>query len=168
MMNPLRLARSIAVKLAALALIALPVLFAGCNVKSGGFIISLPVQVRVFNALVDGGPVTLTIGNQTVANGLPFEGLTTYQNVDSGNQEVKITVGGGASTIVDTTTLLIDASKYTYLVYGTSAAPTAQLVPDAAATPSSGEFLLIVPNAAFGSGGFDVYLTAPCVPLDNI
>jgi len=165
MMNPLRLARSIAVKLTALALIALPVILAGCNVKSGGFIISLPVHVRVFNALVDGGQVTVTVGDQTVSNGLPFEGLTTYQDVNSGNQEIKITVGGGASTIVDTTTLLIDDSKYTYMIYGTSAAPTAQLVPDAAAKPSSGQFLLIVPNAAFGTSGFDIYVTAPGVPL---
>ena len=168
MMNPLRLARSIAVKLTALALIALPVILAGCNVKSGGFIISLPVHVRVFNALVDGGQVTVTVGDQTVSNGLPFEGLTTYQDVNSGNQEIKITVGGGASTIVDTTTLLIDDSKYTYMIYGTSAAPTAQLVPDAAAKPSSGQFLLIVPNAAFGTSGFDIYVTAPGVPLENM
>jgi hypothetical protein len=168
MINPLRFARSVAVKLTALALIALPVILAGCNVKSGGFIISLPVHVRVFNALVDGGQVAVTVGDQTVANGLPFEGITTYQDVDSGNQEVKITVGGGASTIVDTTTLLIDDSKYTYMIYGTSAAPTAQLVPDAAVMPNSGEFLLIVPNAAFGSAGFDVYVTAPGVPLESM
>ncbi len=168
MINPLRSARSVAVKLTAIALIVLPAIFAGCNLKSGGFIISEPVQVRTFNALIDGGQVTVTVGNQTVASGLPFEGLTTYQNADSGNQEIKITVGGGASTIVDTTTLLIDGSKYTYLIYGTSAAPTAQFVPDATATPSSGTFVLIVPNAAFGSGGFDVYVTAPGVPLDNM
>src|SRR5439155_19655322 len=168
MMNPLRFARSVAVKLTAIALIVLPAIFAGCNLKSGGFIISEPVQVRVFNGLIDGGQVTVTVGNQTAASGLPFEGLTTYQNVDSGNQEIKITVGGGASTIVDTTTLLIDASKYTYLIYGTSAAPTAQLVPDAASTPSSGTFLLIVPNAAFGTSGFDIYVTAPGVPLENM
>jgi hypothetical protein len=124
--------------------------------------------VRVFNALVDGGQVTVTVGDQTVASGLPFEGITTYQDVNSGNQEVKITVGGGASTIVDTTTLLIDDSKYTYMIYGTSAAPTAQLVPDAAVMPNSGEFLLIVPNAAFGSAGFDVYVTAPGVPLESM
>jgi hypothetical protein len=168
MMNPLRIARTVAVKLAALTLIVLPVILAGCNLKSGGFIISEPVHVRVFNALVDGGQVSVTVGNQTIANGLPFEGLTTYQDADSGNQEIKITVGGGASTIVDTTTLLIDDSKYTYLIYGTSAAPTAQLVPDAAATPSSGTFVLIVSNAAFGTDRFDVYVTPPGVPLDNM
>src|SRR5206468_12370038 len=99
---------------------------------SGGFIVSEPVQVRVFNALVDGGQVTVTIGNIAVASGLPFEGLTTYQEADAGNQEVKVTVGNG-STIVDMTSLFIDASKYTYLIYGTSAAPTALLLPDGAA-----------------------------------
>jgi len=101
-MNPPRRARSAAAQLIALALIVLPVVIAGCNLKSGGFITSKPVHVRVFNAVVDGGQVTVTVGNSTVANALPFEGLTTYQDADSGNQEIKVTVGNG-STIVDTT-----------------------------------------------------------------
>src|SRR5205823_12392992 len=122
---------------------------------------------RVFNALVDGGQVTVSIGDTTVASALPFEGLTTYQEVESGAQEVKVTVGSG-STIVDMTSLFIDNAKYTYLIYGTSAAPTALLLPVGAATPNGGEFTLIVPNAAFGSGGLDVYVTPPGAALDNI
>src|SRR5437016_2484145 len=72
------------------------------------------------------------------------------------------------STIVDMTSLFIDNAKYTYLIYGTSAAPTALLLPDGAATPSSGQFTLIVPNAAFGSGGLDFYVTTPGASLDNM
>ena len=166
-MISVRIARSVYVRLAALALIAVPLLFAACTLQSGGFIITLPVHVRVFNALVDGGQVTVTVGSTTVTSGLPFEGLTTYQSVDSGNQEIKVVVGNG-SAIVDMTQLLIDNTSYTYLIFGTSAAPTALLVPDGAVTPSSGQFTLIVPNAAFGSGGFDVYVTPPGAPLDNM
>jgi uncharacterized protein DUF4397 len=166
-MNSLRSARSAFARLIAFALLALPLVFVGCTLKSGGFIITKPVHVRVFNALVDGGQVTVTIGDSTVTSGLPFEGLTTYQDVDSGNQEVKVVVGSG-STIVDMTSLLLDDAKYTYLVFGTSASPTALLVPDGAVVPSSGQFLLIVPNAAFGSGGFDFYVTTPGAPLDNM
>ena len=164
-MSPVRPARSLSVRLT--ALIVLSLVLAACTLKSGGFIITKPVHVRVFNALVDGGQVTVTVGSTTVASGLPFEGLTTYQDVDAGNQEVKVVVGNG-STIVDQTVLLLDDSKYTYLVYGTSAAPTAQLLPDAAATPSSGQFSLIVPNAAIGSEGLDLYVTTPGSPLDNM
>ena len=163
----LRIARSVSARPAVLAILLVPLLLTGCNLKSGGFIVTKPVHVRVFNALVDGGQVTVTVGNTTVASGLPFEGLTSYQDTDSGNQEIKVTVGSG-STIVDTTTLLLDDSKYTYLVYGTSAGPTAQLLQDAAATPNGGEFALIVPNGAFGSGGLDFYVTAPGASLDNM
>jgi len=166
-MIPVRNARSIFARLAAIALVLLPLLLTGCNLKSGGFIITEPVHVRVFNALVDGGQVTATFGNTTVASGLPFEGLTSYQDTDSGNQEIKVVVGNG-STIVDTTQLLLDDSKYTYLVYGTSAAPTAQLLQDATTTPNGGEFALVVPNGAFGSEGLDFYVTAPGAPLDNM
>lgn len=166
-MNPLRIVRSVSARLAVLALMLLPLLLTGCNLKSGGFIVTKPVHIRVFNALVDGGQVTVTVGDTTIAAGLPFEGLTSYQDTDSGNQEIKVTVGSG-STIVDQTTLLLDDSKYTYLVYGTSAAPTAQLLQDSTQTPNGGEFALVVPNGAFGSGGLDFYVTTPGAPLDNM
>jgi len=166
-MKSVRFARSLSVRLIALAWMLLPLLLTSCNLQSGGFIVTLPVHIRVFNALVDGGQVTVSIGDTTVASALPFEGLTTYQEVESGAQEVKVTVGSG-STIVDMTSLFIDNAKYTYLIYGTSAAPTALLLPDGAATPSSGQFTLIVPNAAFGSGGLDFYVTTPGASLDNM
>ena len=166
-MNPVRLARSIFVRLAALALLVLPLILAGCNLKSGGFITTKPVHIRAFNALVDGGQLTVTVGDSTVASGLAFEGLTPYQDVDSGNQEIKVIVGNG-STLVDMTSLLIDDAKYTYFIFGTSGSPTALLVPDAAVTPNGGQFSLIVPNLAFGSGGLDFYVTTPGAPLDNM
>ena len=165
-----RVVQSIAARLAALLLILLPVVLSGCNVKSGGFVISKPAHVRFFNALVDGGPMNVTIGDNTLITGLPFEGLTTYNDVDSGNQEVRISVAGGASTIVDTTTLLTDDSSYTYLVFGTSASPLAQLLTDATVSssrPSDGQFGMRITNAAAGSAGFDIYVTQPNMPLDN-
>ena len=158
----MRVARSVIVKL--FALIAVASIVAGCG--SGGFIISKPVHVRTFNALVDGGQVTVTIGDDTLAAGLPFEGMTGYVDVDAGSQEIKVNVG--ASTIVDNVQLLIDNTKYTYLIYGTSAGPQAQFLADTAVTPNGGESALIVANAAFGSNGFDVYVTTPGASLDNM
>jgi hypothetical protein len=165
-----RLARRLSAPLAALALILLPVLLAGCNLKSGGFVITTPAHLRFFNALVDGGPISATLGtNQTtILAGLPFEGLTGYIDISAGNQELKI-VANGTSTISDATTLFIDDSSYTYLIYGTSAAPTVLQVSDTATvTPDSGQFFLRVINAAYGSAGIDVYVTAPGASLDNM
>src|SRR5438128_11468433 len=101
-MIPVRIARSLYVRLVAIALLLLPLILVGCNVKSGGFITTLPVHVRVLNALVDGGQVSVAIGDTTVASGLPFEGLPTYQDAYSGNQEIKVSVGNGP-TLVDRT-----------------------------------------------------------------
>jgi hypothetical protein len=168
-MSLLRHARLRYATLFALASILLPVVLAGCNLKSGGFIISKPAHVRFFNALVDGGTVNVTIGDQSPVTGLPFEGLTTYQDISPGSQEVKISVGGGTSTIVDTTTLFTDDATSTYYFFGTSAAPSPILVPDTVLnTPGSGQFVLRAINGAFSSTGLDVYVTSPGASLDNM
>ena len=166
-MSLVRDARFRLASLLALALILLPVVLAGCNVKSGGFIISKPAHVRFFNALVEGGSINVTIGDNAVLSGLPFEGLTSYEDIDSGNREVKISVAGGTSTIVDSTILFTDDASSTYLIYGTSAAPVAQQISDTTTDADGGQFLLRVTNAAYGSEGFDVYVTPPGTPLDN-
>jgi hypothetical protein len=168
-MSLLRRARPRYATLFALALFMLPVMLAGCNFKSAGFVISKPAHVRFFNALVDGGAINVTIGDQSPVTGLPFEGLTTYQDITSGNQRVTITVGGGASTIVDTTTLFTDDAFSTYLIFGTSAGPSPVLISDVVPnTPGSGLFVLRAINAAFSSAGLDVYVTSPGAPLANM
>ncbi len=168
-MSLLRYARPRYATLFALVSILLPIVLVGCNLKSGGFVISKPAHVRFFNALVDGGALNVTIGNQSPVTGLPFEGLTTYQDITSGNQEVKISVGGGVSTIVDTTTLFTDDAFSTYLIYGTSAGPSAVLMSDTVVNPpGSGQFTLRAINAAFSSSGLDVYVTNPGASLDSM
>jgi hypothetical protein len=80
-MSLTRLAHTLAAKRAvlALALALSAVLMASCN--SSSFFGTLPARFRVFNALLDGGPVDLTVFTEAIVTGLPFEGITTYQNV---------------------------------------------------------------------------------------
>ena len=137
---------------------------AGCG--SGGSNNNSSTQVRFMNAVVDAGALNITVGSNTAASGLAFESATTYQEVDSGSQEFKVGIVGGTSTIIDTTLLLAGDAQYTYLVYGTSSAPTAQLVSDQVTQPSSGLFQFRITNAAFGSAGLDVYITAPGASID--
>jgi hypothetical protein len=152
----------------AIVLLAVPLMLSGCNLKSGGFVISNPAHLRFVNMLVDGGNITVnTTNNGTIVSGLAFEGISNYVDINSGNQEIQI-VANGTSTIYDTVTLFVDNSRYTFLIYGTSAAPTVQLVPDAITnTPGSGVFVLRAINAAFANTGIDVYVTTPGIPLDN-
>jgi hypothetical protein len=148
-----------------LAFLCLAILaISGCGKSSNN---SGGAQVRFMNALVDGGAINVTIGSNSSATGLAFEGLTTYQNVDSGSQEFKVSVAGGTSTIIDTT-ISINNSTYTYLVYGTASAPAALLLSDTiSTTPASGLFGLRVINAAFGTASLDVYVTSPGASLDT-
>ena len=139
-------------------------MLAGCNPKSGGFVISKPAHVRFFNALVDGGAINVTIGDQSPVTGLPFEGLTTYQDITSGNQEVTITVGGGASTIVDTTTAFHRRRLLHVLIFRNARprpSPVSDLRMSFANTPGSRLFVLRAINGAFSSAGLDVYVTSP-------
>ena len=165
----IRRARSWFGALCALAILAVPAILVGCSFESGGFIVTLPAHVRFFNVMIGGGPIDVTISKNNVINNLPFEGLTGYQNIDAGLNEVKISVAGGDATILDTTTLFIDDSSSTFLIYGTSSAPAAQQVSDVLVNPpGENQFLLRVTNAAYGSVGLDVYVTLPGVALDNL
>jgi Domain of unknown function (DUF4397) len=153
---------------AAAVLLLVPLLLSGCNFKSGGFVITKPAHLRFFNALVDGGAITVNvINNGTIVTGLPFEGVTNYIDINSGNQEIQI-IANGTSTIYDATLLYVDDSSYTFVVYGTSASAVVLLVPDTITnTPGDGVFVLRAVNAAYANGGVDIYVTAPGVPLDN-
>jgi len=138
---------------------------AGCG--KGGGSSSSGANLRVFNALVEGGSINVSVGSKTPVSGLPFEGQTVYQSVDSGSQEFKVGIVGGTSTIIDTTFSLSGGTNYTYLVYGTASAPTSQLLSDGVTAPASGLFQIRVTNVAFGSAGLDVYITTPGASLDS-
>ena len=146
-----------------LAACMLAVTVAGCGKSSSS---SGSAQVRFFNGLVDAGPINVSIGSKSPVSGLPFEGQTLYQGVDSGTQEFKVGIAGGTSTIIDTT-LSMNSSNYTYLVYGTSSAPSAQLLSDTITDPATGFFQIRVTNIGFGSTSVDVYITAPGASLDT-
>jgi hypothetical protein len=148
---------------AVLALFALAV--AGCG--NGGGDASGSANIRFFNAIYDAGAVNVTVGEDPAAAGLGFEGLTNYREVNAGNQEIRVTVPGGTSPIIDQTRAIDNDTFYTYVMYGTASAPTAQLVSDAVTLPPANQFLLRATNAAFGSLPFDVYVTALGAPLDN-
>jgi hypothetical protein len=169
-MIPARLAHTLSAARTWLTLAFAVILLASCG-GSGSFFGTLPAHFRVFNALLDGGPIDLTVFTEVIVSGLPFEGITTYQNVDAGNREVKVSLAGGTSTIYDQTTLIIDDASYTYLVSGTTAAPSVQVLQDRIVQdqpPAAGTFRLRISNAAISSASFDVYVTQPGELLANM
>jgi hypothetical protein len=169
-MSLTRLAHILAAKRAVLALALAAVLMASCG-SGSSFFGTLPARFRVFNALIDGGPVNLTVFTEAIVTGVPFEGVTTYQNVDAGQRDVKVSLAGGTSTIYDQTTLILDDASYTYIVSGTSAAPQVQVLTDEVVQdqpPAAGTFRLRISNAAITSASFDVYVTQPGELLANM
>ena len=106
-----RLAHTLAAVRGVLACAFAAVLLASC---SGSSVFgTLPASVRVFNALLDGGPIDAIVFVDPIASNLPFEGATTYQSVDAGNREVKVLLSGGTATIYDQTTAILDAGEDT-------------------------------------------------------
>jgi hypothetical protein len=158
--------RAAARRVAQCVVVALAVFtLAGCGSNGGGD--GGNANMRFLNTLVDAGPVNVTVGENTAVAALAFEGLTNYREVDAGNQEMKVTVPGGTSPIIDQFPNINSGSNYTYLVYGTASAPSAQLVSDDVVLPATNQFMLRVTNAAFGSLPIDVYVTAPGASLES-
>jgi hypothetical protein len=143
-------------------------LLAGCNAKSGGYPTSTPAKLRFFNAVGDVGPLVITYAGNTISNGLPFEGLLPYQSVTEGTQELKVSVAGSNTTLIDTTYPLTGLQSYTVLLFGPSTSGVQVLLPDQVAEPGGGTFNLRITNAATGTSALDVYLTAPGAPLDTV
>ena len=169
-MSLTRLAHTLAAKQGVLALAFAAVLLASCN-SGSSFFGTLPASVRVFNALLDAGPIDLIVYIEPVVSDLPFEGVSTYQSVDAGQRQVTVTLSGATAPILQQTTLILDGAKYTYIVSGTTAAPSVQIlvdqiVQDQPAGP--GTFKLRISNAAITSPTFDVYVSPPGAPLAGL
>jgi hypothetical protein len=157
-----------------LSLVAIAV--TGCN--SGKGVTDPAVQfanLRVVNLIPDaGGPLNVTLDGNTFISGLNFEGLTQYQQIDSGTRAIQVSVAGGASNIISTTLTFTGITNYTLVIYGPVEAAANLLVSDACVLngqgactdPGAGNFTLRVINAATSGAGVDVYLTTPGANLD--
>ena len=153
-------------RVARLALLVIVAVFvASCGSGGGG---GGTTMMRVFNAVYGGAPVTVTVGTSTAATALPFQGLTTYTQVQNGAVELKVVAAGNASPIVDTTVSLAGNAQYTYVLYGTASTPLTLVVLDSQAPLNTGQFGVRVSNAAVGSTGLDVYFTVAGVSLDGV
>jgi hypothetical protein len=126
-----------------------------------------PTRLRVINLISDAPTMSLTLGSGApLVSGLPYQGLTQYMNVDSGTLEFKVSVDGGATTLIDVTNTLAVGVDYTYIVFGPVEAVHSLLVLDTTTLfPDGGTFDLRVINVATNVPAVDIYLTAPGVDL---
>jgi hypothetical protein len=144
-----------------LCLCAVAVALPGCNTGNGVGATAILTRVRVVNLIPNAPGITLTLDTDApVVTGLGFQQLTQYLNVTSGVHEFKVSVDGGATTVLDTTLGLGAGADYTFIVYGPVEAANSVLEFDSNTTiPNGGTFLLRFIDLAAGVGGIDVYLT---------
>src|SRR5438132_12045767 len=87
-----------------LCLCAVAAVLPGCNTGNGVGATAITTRVRVVNVIPNAAGITLTLDtNAPVVTGLGFQQLTQYLNVDPGLREFKVSVYGGATTLIGTT-----------------------------------------------------------------
>jgi hypothetical protein len=144
-------------------LLALTLAACGKTSSGGG-----STNLRVVNAIPDAAAISLTLDTTTVVTNLPFQGLTQYIGVESGNREFKVSANGGTSNAIDQILGLAGNANFTYIVFNPVASAAGLLLSDSSfPTPASGTFGFRVINVAAGVGLLDVYLTPPGTDINS-
>jgi len=142
-----------------LCLCAVAVVLPGCNSGNGVGATAITTRVRVVNLIPNAAGITLTLDTDApLVTGLGFQQLTQYMSVDPGSRAFKVSVDGGATTLVGTTQGL--AADYTFIAFGPVEAANTVLVADPhLPVPNGGFFSLRFIDLAAVGGAIDVYLT---------
>ena len=113
-------------------------------------------QVRVVNATPDNATVSVLNGNTTLANSLAFGTNAACVTVPAGSQT--LTFRSGTTTLATTTaTNFANGGRYTVVLSGSGATPTATVYTDTYTAPTAGNNVLRFINTTSTAG--DVYLT---------
>ena len=150
------------------AVLAAPVALAGCKVRT---INDFPVshaRVRFTNLMLGATGLDVREGDNVVWTAIPFEAVT--DTVEFENQEKTFTIALSGNPPVDLAnvrTSLAGEQPYTFFGYGTIEVPNALMVPDTTTSPGGGKFQIRIVSVAGGLPNFDIYITAPDVPIDE-
>jgi hypothetical protein len=143
---------------------------AGCNTGKGVSNGSTHGTMRLINVIPNAaGPLNATFDNQTFATGLPFEGMTPYQPIDSGMREVRISVAGSSTNVIDLIPTFTADNAYTFVAFGAVGSAAGLVLNDTLTVdPGAGMFALRVINGASNNAGVDVYVTSPGEDLNTV
>jgi len=150
------------------AVLAAPAALAGCKVRT---INDFPVSnahVRLANLMLGATGLDVREGDTVVWTAVPFEGTTDF--VDFENKEKTFTIALSGNPPVDLANVkvtLAGEQPYTLFAYGTIEVPSGIMIPDTTTNPGGGKFQIRVVNVAGGLPAFDIYITAPDVPVDE-
>jgi Domain of unknown function (DUF4397) len=141
-----------------------------CNTGKGVSNASTHATMRVINVIPNaGGPLNVTFDSHPFASGLAFEGMTAYQQIDSGTREVQIAVAGSSTNVVDLIPTFLADNAYTFVTFGAVGTASGTVVNDTLTVdPGAGMFALRVINGASNNAGIDVYVTSPGEDLNTV
>ena len=144
-----------------LCLCAVAVVLPGCNTGNGVGATAILTRVRVVNLIPNAAGITLTLDtNAPVVTGLGFQQLTQYLNIDPGTHEFKVSVDGGATTLISSSLGVAAGNDYTFIVFGpVEAANTVLDLDTKLPIPNGGFFSLRLIDLAAVAGAIDLYLT---------
>jgi hypothetical protein len=156
--------------LAALAaLVAFPLLLAGCKVDSINYFPPKPANVRLINLVPDAPGLTVLQGSNTIWSNVGFEATTAYQDFDNTTtQDFTVRVTGSPSALLTASYDLAGETPYNMIVYGPVEGAQLLMLPDTTLSATAGRFYVRFTNVAAGSANIDVYVTAPGVAIDSV
>lgn len=141
-----------------------------CNTGQGVSNGSTHGTLRLVNLVPNAaGPLNVVFDTKPFVAGLAFEGMTTYQQIDSGLREVQISVAGSSTNVIDVTPTFVADNAYTFVAFGAVGAATSIVVNDTLTVdPGAGMFALRVINGASNNGAVDIYVTPPGEDLNSV
>jgi hypothetical protein len=141
-----------------------------CNTGQGVSNGSTHGTLRVINVIPNaGGPLNVSFDLKPFLTGLPFEGMTPYQTIDSGVREVQMSVAGSSTNVIDVTASFLADNVYTLVAFGALTNAGSLILNDTVtADPGAGNFALRVINGASNNAAIDVYVTAPGEDLNTV
>jgi hypothetical protein len=141
-----------------------------CNTGQGVSNGSTHGTLRLINVIPNaGGPLNVTFDLKPFLTGLPFEGMTQYQPIDSGLREVQMSVAGSSTNVIDVTPNFLADNAYTFVAFGALANASGLVLNDTLTVdPGAGMFALRVINGASNNGAVDVYVTPPGEDLNTV
>lgn len=142
----------------------------GCNTGKGVSNGSTHAMMRLINVIPNAaGPVNVTFDSKPFVTGLAFEGMTQYQQIDSGMREITLGVAGSSTNVIDVTPTFVADTVYTFVAFGAVGAASGLIINDSLTVdPGAGMFALRVINGASNNASVDVYVTAPGEDLNTV
>lgn len=136
-------------------LAAMVLTLAGCGKNED----NQDANLRVLNLTVESGNLSIRVEdeNDQWQTGIAPLTTTSFKNIDSGSQRLRISNSGGV--IIDQDYNLLAEQKQLLLVYGGASSLGSALLNNDISSSESGKTKLRIFTAAVGLGTFDLYMT---------